>query len=483
MILGYIADNIVMSEDANFLEQLKEAVKNKTAYLNTNELPKLLDQYRLLHTCVKNIYEALVKKALITPDPYKLEKKISDIKAPEEGPYAENERAMVIGARFSDYESMLDFICTYVKFSVESINIPTIKKLMEINNAFQWNNMTLNNARVNTRGLATLINEAKKNVPQITLSLINDSIAKSSEALDQIAKALRDLTDFQKESYKLEVRLNIFEHPTYNKTKAEESEDSQLSEIRRIFPAVMGKTPYYSDLINEIINEERGSNKQASQKAVLKKLAVVQEVNVRQKVKIDTKSILLGAMHTIATLAPTYTEVAEKLLNNKTVLSGKKKTFFEKIKDVIRQMLGKPDPAIIYNFIIADPKKETKSVKAVDINVFISNIEKKANFFGVLINKSSPEFKKLSSFQETEILEYLNKQVTENQEILTLLDAADEYFKNNVVSMDRSKIKGLKMDLVTIKNIIVKTVQKRGEYLSIIEEQEQMKKLGISDEM
>ena len=94
MILGYIADNIVMSEDANFLEQLKEAVKNKTAYLNTNELPKLLDQYRLLHTCVKNIYEALVKKALITPDPYKLEKKISDIKAPEEGPYAENERAM-----------------------------------------------------------------------------------------------------------------------------------------------------------------------------------------------------------------------------------------------------------------------------------------------------------------------------------------------------------------------------------------------------
>ena len=130
-----------------------------------------------------------------------------------------------------------------------------------------------------------------------------------------------------------------------------------------------------------------------------------------------------------------------------------------------------------------DQKKETKTLKAVDINVFISNIEKKANFFGILINKSSPEFKKLSSYQEHDILDYLNKQVTENQEILTLLDAADEYFKNNVVSMDRSKIKGLKMDLVTIKNIMVKTIQKRGEYLSYIEEQEQMRKLGISNEI
>ena len=44
----------------------------------------------------------------------------------------------------------------------------------------------------------------------------------------------------------------------------------------------------------------------------------------------------------------------------------------------------------------------------------------------------------------------------ENQEILTLLDAADEYFKQNVPINDRTKIKGLKMDLITIKNVIVK---------------------------
>ena len=476
-------DNIIMSAESTFITQLKEAIKNKADFLNASELPKLLDQYRLLHTCVKNIYEVLVKKALITPDPYKLEKKISDIQAPDDGPYAENERSMVMGSRFSDYESMLDFICTYVKFSVETISIPKIKKLTEVNNAFQWNNMTQNNSRVNTRGLATLISEAKKNVPQITLSLINDSITKSSDALGEINKLLKDLTDFQKESYKLEVRMNIFNHPSLDNEKAMTSEENEIAEIKRIFPQVMGKSPYYSDLILEIIAEDQGKNKEVAQKAVISRLQVKQTATVQQKATVDTKAMLLSAMHILVTLAPTYAEVAEKLENNKNVISGKKKTFGEKIKDLIRQILGKPDPAIVYNFIIVDQKKETKTLKAVDINVFISNIEKKANFFGILINKSSPEFKKLSSYQEHDILDYLNKQVTENQEILTLLDAADEYFKNNVVSMDRSKIKGLKMDLVTIKNIMVKTIQKRGEYLSYIEEQEQMRKLGISNEI
>lgn len=77
----------------------------------------------------------------------------------------------------------------------------------------------------------------------------------------------------------------------------------------------------------------------------------------------------------------------------------------------------------------------------------------------------------------------MNKSISENQEILTLLSAADEFFKQNAESHDRNKIKGLKIDLISIKNIIVKAVQKRSEYVGYIEEQEQMKKLGISNEI
>ena len=83
--------------------------------------------------------------------------------------------------------------------------------------------------------------------------------------------------------------------------------------------------------------------------------------------------------------------------------------------------------------------------------------------------------------QTADISFSFSRNIIENQEILTLLDAADEYFKQNVPINDRTKIKGLKMDLITIKNVIVKASQKRNDYCAHIEEQQQMRKLGITN--
>ena len=98
-----------------------------------------------------------------------------------------------------------------------------------------------------------------------------------------------------------------------------------------------------------------------------------------------------------------------------------------------------------------------------------------------MLNKNSQEVARLQRTDETAILEFVNKQISENQEILTLLESADEYFKNNVSIANRTKIRGLKMDLIAIKNNLIKATQKRSEYISYVEERNQMKKLGISD--
>ena len=90
-----------MGENLEFTEKLKTAIKEKTDWFNQVQLSKMLENYHLLNTCVRNIYEALVKKALITPDPYKGERKISEISCPDESPYIESERSVIIGARFS----------------------------------------------------------------------------------------------------------------------------------------------------------------------------------------------------------------------------------------------------------------------------------------------------------------------------------------------------------------------------------------------
>lgn len=471
-----------MVESSEFLTQFKDAVSAKGTWFNSDQLPKLLENYRLLHTCVRNLYDVLVKKSLITPDPYKLETKISDISAPEESPFIESERAVVLGSRFSNYESMLDFVCTYVKFSCEYITIQRIKKLMDLNNAFQWHNMTLNNSRTNTRALASLISEARKSSPQMQISLINDSISKSSSAITEITAILKDLMVFQRESYKFQIRHDVLGHPKFDKSKVN-TQPEEIAEIKKLFPSIMGKTPYYSELIQEIAAEDLAPNRQKLQEATLEGLKVVQKVVKTKEVKVDYKGFLIESFYALSALSEVYSLIADKLSANVGILEDQKNTLFQKIKKAFRIAFNIKEPPLVYDFIIIDQKKDTKSHRNVDINLFINNLKRKSLYYAPLANKNGPELAKIKSNPDDKILEYLNKNISENQEILTLLDAGDEYFKQNVNTQDRSKIKGLKMDLITVKNAIVKAAQKRSEYCNYMEEQSQMAKLGINNDI
>ncbi len=470
-----------MAVSADFIEKLKIAIKTRSDWLNAEMLPKMLDQYRLLHTCVHNIYDTLLKRSLIIPDPYKLETKITDIILPDDSHFSDNDRAMIMGSRFSIYESMLDYVCTYVKFSTDFITIPYIKKLLDLNNVFQWNAMSTNSSRTNTRGLALLIQEAKQSSQQITASLLNDSIQKSADAIKEINDILKELMVFQKEAYKIRIRLDVTEHPKFDKQKAYRSQSDEISEIKKNIPSIMGKFPYYTELIQEIVSEDLSQNANQIREQTLAKLAVKTKAEKTKKVSVDYKVYLLDCLHTIASLGELYTSIAEKLQFNVNVLENQKNSFFTRLRKAFRNAFKLKDPPLIYDFIIVDPKKDTKSHRNVDISIFISAIAKKASFYTPLANTKSPEFIKIKGYPEQNILDYLNKTIAENQEILTLLSAADEYFKKNVSTFERYKIKGLKMDLISVKNIIVKAVQKRSEYATCIEEQEQMKKLGIDN--
>ena len=244
----------------------------------------------------------------------------------------------------------------------------------------------------------------------------------------------------------------------------------------------MGKTPFYSELINEIANEDLAPNRKTLQEQVLRTLEIKEKVKTKKVEKVDYSALLYDSLSSLSGLSDIYETIAKKLEENVGILEGSKNSLWQKIKKAFRIAFNIPEPPVVYNFILMDPKKNTKTSRSVDMTVFIANILRKSSFYGPLANKNGPEFNKIKSNPEEKVLEFLNKNLSENQEILTLLDAADEYFKNNTSSQDRSKIKGLKMDLITVKNVIVKSIQKRSDYCNYIEEKEQMKKLGITDE-
>ena len=65
--------------------------------------------------------------------------------------------------------------------------------------------------------------------------------------------------------------------------------------------------------------------------------------------------------------------------------------------------------------------------------------------------------------------------------MILMLYGYDKFFKTAASPLSRSRVKGITMELTSIKNTLVKTNQRKAEYSAYVEEQQQMKKLGITN--
>lgn len=469
-----------MEMDKEFFDQLEQALEKKQDWFNKERLQELLEHYRLFYTCVKNLNELLTKKSLIVPDPYKLDKRISEISVPESTPFSEGDIPSVLGARLNDFETMLDFVCTYFRFTVDNFTIDKIKKLMELNKVFDWGNVSTNSAKCNTRSLSMVINQARVNTPAVVISTMTDSLEKCGTVTAKINTILSELAAFQKELLKGRIRKDIMEHPDFDDKKAAASSEEEFNEIKRMFSKIYGKKTFYVDLVNEIVKEDQAPNKDEIRAKLFTNLGIPQKAVKVEKKGPDSKELLIQTVVALNGFSPVLDQMHSKLTDNFNLLFTEKKSFFGRLFSRFKKAFGLKEKERICNVPVVDPKNGTKSMRKVVVSEFLLDLEKKAKIYASFgINGN--ELEKLKNASEDTVLIFLNKQISENQQIFTTINALDDYFKTNVDLLLRAKVKGLKIDLSSYKNIIVTVNKKRGEYISVREESEQMKKLGISN--
>ena len=469
-------------EEEKFREELQQALSKKQEWYNSECLQELLSQYRLMHSCVRNLYECFVKKSLIVPDPYRLDKKISEIIVPDSTPFAESDIANIFGERFSDYETMLDFICTYFRFSTENFTLQNVKKLLDFNRVFEWDDLSMNNAKMNTRALAITVNSAKNGAPSVVQSMINDSVAKCSQAIKVVNKILNELGVFQRELYKGGLRKDLFEHPDFNKEKASESAEAELAEIKRLYTKVTGKKTFYNDLVNEIIEEDHGPDKERKQAAVLEKLAIRNSSKPTEKKRSgpDTKEMLMQAIFSLGAIAPTLIQLHGKLLENFNLLFQKKSTFFNKLISAIKKAFHMKEKERFCQLPVKDAKTGVERVQKINVNEFLTDLVHKERIYNG-IGMKAVEYHKINSSNEDAILSFLNKQISEMQSIFVIINSLDSYFKKEIQLEFKAHLKGMQIELSALRNSIINANKKRSDYVSFKEEAEQMQKLGISN--
>ena len=470
-----------MTDVITFSSEINQLLLEKQEWYNTKHLPSVLEKVRLIYTCTKNLYDLLVSKSLIVPDPYRMDKKIADISSPDKSMFNDSEAAMVIGTRFSEYENMLDYICTYYRFSVENLDMVNIKKLIDFLNSFPWSDFSATSLKPNIRGLARLLNQAKINATQITISMISDSVEKCAKNVEEVCKELNILGRFQREAYKIRLRQDIFNHPNFDKETAFSSQESELAEIKKLFPLVMGKTPFYSELVNEIIMEDLGPDAEKLRENLKKTLRTEEAVVTAAKSKSNHLNLLMASIEALGAAGTIYTTINSKVRFNFDLIKREPETFGEKLGAMLRKLFKLKSKEPEYVMSISDPLTHQRSKRIFKVSEIQRELSDKMFLYND-IAKHGKHYNEITSLKPEAIVTYMNKEISSCRKSYNTLVALDDFFKSEVPNKNQLKIKGFKLELDTLRNAIISSNAKKAEYQELVEEEQQLKKLGLSND-
>jgi hypothetical protein len=461
-----------MAENTDYRQALTEALAARAEWLEKSELAKLKEELRNYHTGFASLYNIYLKKGLIHEDPYKQEAKIGELEVPSTAAFNETEKTDQLTLRLSAYDNQLDFLVNFYQFSVEFLNLERIKRIVGLVKYIDWVHLSPDSQLPVTKAVEEITTQIKIGADPLTMNVISESLSHLNKSYAPIMGYLKTLTDYQREVYKLDLRNNVT-------SAMAPAEAALLPQVKKKFAQINQGKPFYAELADEVIKEDYSKEGPVLRENVLKNLKVAEAKPKVVKPPVSFKSILLEGVQSLASSVAALSEIAVKLDENQTLLDNKKKSFWEKMRKLMQQMLNKdPDP-VVYEVEYIDQIRGIPVREKVNFFSFRSDLERKVKTLGS-ISLHGGGTAKLEAMQEEQLTGFLDRNIREVQSLHKILSALDEFFKTEVDRTDREKVKGIKPELATIKNAIIRANSKRHEYNAQKEEEEQLRHLGVS---
>jgi hypothetical protein len=457
---------------SNYIDTLQQTLLARKDWLEKSEMAKLKDELRIFQISFASLYNIYLKKKIIDEDPYKQDTKISEIEVPDNEIMPDAKKIELLSIRLANFDNQLDYLVNFYQLSVDYLNLDRIKRIVGLIRYIDWAGFSPDSQFQMTKAVAEMTVHAKTGVDTLTLSIIGESLNKLSKTTAASMNILKDLNIYYRENYKLNIRLNV--------TKDMSAGEANLDNIRKKVHSGMPGTPFYKELIDEIIKEDYSESSVDLRDTVLNALRVAETKQKTVKAVVNFKNILLDGIIVIGGASNSFNEIIVKLQDNQAVMESRKKTFFEAIKELIRQITNAEPEEVIYSVESMDVTKGVPVKERVNFHAFMDEIEKKTKILTSFVR--GPAYNKLSNMTEEQIISYLEKNVKDVQTYHRTLSSLDEFFKANVQQEDRSKIKGIKPELSALKNTYIKANQLRYEYSAQKEAEEQMKRLGAASQ-
>lgn len=465
-----------------FKEQLEQTLEARRTRLEQREISELKDELRVFHTAYNGIVELLHRNSIVSEDPYAQEHRISGIDTPDDSKVPEGEKEHRLSSRLSFYNAMLDYVNNYYQFSVEGLSMPELKRLADMVAFWRWNQLSAHASHYSTALLGEHVHRLRETLDHMAVSIVNENLNQLVRSQRRIMDLLKTIGSYRREQYKLEVRQRITGHMEQADVNPEEIEPT-VSTIKKAYKSSDLRDPFYPELIREIVEEdftERGRQlREAKLQAIEQESG--SEQNKRHTQKANLKTILLDAVRAIANTSRHLQTCVEKLTESSEVYESRRRGIWVRIKRwLYRTAQGSP-PAVTYHISYSDITTSARHTEEVDFNALMDEVSKKAKQLAVLLNANSRAAVRLEAAGESQILSFLTRTIEQVQMFHRTLNGLDQYFKANTPPAQRPRIRGIKIELSSIRNSIIRANQLRYDYVARQEEAEQMKKLGVTD--
>jgi len=469
-----------MEDSQDYVAALEQTLEQRRAFIEEKEMRKLKESFRMFHSSYQAILNVLHRKGLLQEDPYKHDDKISDIEVPPEETFLESEKDHQMSVRLSRFDNQLDFLNNYFQFSLEYLNLTRIKTLLGLVKYVRWNQFSPTTAHMLTRTLAEYVTKIRSEADPLSAGIVKDSHDQIMKASRTILSILKEITEYQKETYKYDLRVTVLPELGL-KGAAVADRDAALRAIKKRFVTHWENKPFYAELAGEVLEEDYSESGPALRQQVLQRLLVERQKPQEGIQKDRFKPILLDAVRTMAASSRALDLMLQKLSEGVVLLETRKLTFGERFRRWIEELVNKNQKPRVFLVEYIDEITSSSHTEEIDFDAFSEKTRKKARLLANLMNKMSNAYRKLEGASEDQILQFVSRQLEELQLTQRQMQSLETHLRAEIPRDQRNRLRGINVELTALKDNMVRANKKKHDYVSRKEEQEQLRKLGITE--
>ena len=452
-----------MEGSASYLEQLESALAKRSQWLESTQVPRLKEALISFDSLFEGAMAMLIRKGLLREDPYNYEQTFTDIVIPGDTPLPEFENSDEVSFRLAAFRRQVKYVSAELSFDLESLGLGRLKKISALILFINWLDFGEGSKSPTTRAFARVFMKVRMSPDTMASQILKNSEIQIVKIVRQIRGLVAELIAFHRESWKAEMRRKVLTQYPPAAAGGQVRKDEALRAMRRGFGQSMEGKPWYPALAEELLEEEISEDAEARKQKLLASLAIVEPVKVEITAAPEGRAILMDA---VRILCRPNTELATALAiieQNEQLLAESRGSGGGWLKRLLGVGASSQAAARTYKVQYSEPGVPLPKTESIEFTSFLTETRKKASLLAALSSGTGPAYRRLSDTGKEQLAAFLDKELNEVLLIHRRLGSLNTLFQARSAQEKRTS-RGIKVELLTIKNSIVNANRKRHEH-------------------